>query len=162
MPSMRASSIVVSALSLGLAAAPAGAQHPTDRLDWLAGCWQRRTASGVVEEHWMRPRGGQLLGMGRTTRAGAVREWEFLRIYAAGDTLIFAAEPSGQQPAEFRMTPTGDTARVLRFENLAHDFPQRVLYRAAGRDSLIARVEGMRNGQLRGVDFAYARTSCEP
>ena len=137
----------------------ASAQRPTDGLGWLAGCWERRTRNGVVEEQWMAPRGGELLGMSRTTRGDSVAEWEFLRIYAVGDTLVYAAQPSRQPPAEFRMRASGTAPSALRFENPTHDFPQRILYRTAG-DSLIARVEGKMNGQERGVDFPYVRVEC--
>jgi hypothetical protein len=125
---------------------------------WMAGCWERRTGDRLVEEHWLAPRGGLMLGSGRTTRGDSVVEYEQTRISAAGDTLIFAAQPSGQPAAEFRaIRPAGDE---VRFENLAHDFPQRVIYRRAGADSLVARVEGMRRGQLRAFDFPYGRVAC--
>lgn len=84
---------------------------------WLTGCWERRAGDRLVEEHWMAPRGGMMLGVG----------------------------------------PLAD---VVTFENLAHDFPQRVIYRRAGADSLIARVEGTRAGQPRGFDFPYRRVAC--
>ena len=52
------------------------------------------------------------------------------------------------------------TDSAVTFENLAHDFPQRVMYRRVGGDSLVARVEGTRAGRTRGVDFAYRRAAC--
>jgi hypothetical protein len=125
---------------------------------WMAGCWEQRSGTRLVEEHWLAPRGGMMLGMGRTTRGDSVVEYEHTRIYARGDTLVFAASPSGQAPAEFRVL--GPLRDEVRFENLAHDFPQRVIYRRAGADSLLARVEGMRGGQMRGFDFAYGRAPC--
>jgi hypothetical protein len=49
---------------------------------------------------------------------------------------------------------------LVTFENAKHDFPQRIVYRRHGRDSLIARIEGVRNGRVRGIDFPYARVAC--
>jgi hypothetical protein len=49
---------------------------------------------------------------------------------------------------------------AVTFEHPTHDFPQRVIYRRRGADSLLARVEGMRGGQLRGSDYPYRRVSC--
>ena len=46
------------------------------------------------------------------------------------------------------------------FSNPAHDFPQWIIYRLRGSDSLVARIEGTRNGQLRGIDFPMRRTGC--
>ena len=143
---------------LGPAALPAQAPARAPLPGWMAGCWERRTGTRLVEEHWLAPRGGMMLGMGRTTRGDSVVEYEHTRIYAKGDTLVFAASPSGQAPAEFRaVSPSPDE---VRFENLAHDFPQRVIYRRHGADSLFARVEGSRGGQTRGFDFPYGRVAC--
>jgi hypothetical protein len=48
----------------------------------------------------------------------------------------------------------------LTFENLQHDFPQRIIYRVDGR-KLHARIEGTKDGKTRGVDFPYTRTKCD-
>ena len=127
---------------------------------WLAGCWERRTPRQLVEEHWMVPKGGTMLGLGRTTRGDSLLDFEHTRIYRRGTRLVFAANPSGQAPAEFESIHASDSA--VTFENLRHDFPQRVIYRRRGADSLLARVEGTTGGQTRGVDFPYTRAACVP
>jgi hypothetical protein len=127
----------------------------------MAGCWERRVGWTVTDEQWMAPRAGTMLGTSRTTRGDSVVEYEFMRIYGArGDTVVFAAQPSGQRPAEFR--GRAFPRREIAFENPAHDFPQRVIYRAVGDDSLHARVEGTSKGRRRGVDFRYRRVPCTP
>ena len=143
----------------GAAAQPSAARH-TAALAWLAGCWERRTARGLVEEQWTAPRGGLLLGTSRTTRGDSVVEYEQMRIHEVGDTLVFTASPSRQATTSFRAGAAGAAGGVT-FENPAHDFPQRVRYApAAGGDSLLARIEGTRDGRTRGVDFPYARVAC--
>ena len=126
-------------------------------LVWMAGCWKLESASRIIEEQWMAPRGGMMLGMGRTVRQGRTAEFEQTRIEQRGDTVIFFAQPSGQTAAAF-------PAKVLSrqevvFENTAHDFPQRVIYRN-GRDSLHASIEGMQNGTLVTVPFPMLRVAC--
>jgi len=128
------------------------------RLGWLAGCWERSNGPTIIEEQWMRPRGGAMLGMSRTTRRDTVIEFEQLRIFDRAGRTVYAAAPSGQAPAEFETGVTSDS--LVTFENPSHDFPQRIIYRRRGADSLIARIEGMRGGQVRGVDFPYRRASC--
>jgi hypothetical protein len=134
------------------------AARPTESLAWMAGCWEQRAGRRVVEEQWLGPRAGVLLGVGRTTRGDTLVEFEFMRIYEAGDTLVYAAAPSGQNPAEFRASTSG--AGEVAFENPAHDFPQRIRYRRLGADSLVARVEGERGGARRAAQFSYRRTAC--
>ena len=131
---------------------------PLDQVAWLAGCWERSSGNRTGEEQWMRPRGGMMLGMGRTVRGDSTVEWEHLRIAAEGDTLVYHAIPSGQEPAAFRAITV--SADLVVFEDKAHDFPQRVIYRRAGADSLHARVEGVMQGRQRGIDFRFQRASC--
>jgi len=149
--------------ALALSALPlevSSAQAPPgiERVGWLAGCWSRTAGGRVVEEQWMRPRGGLMLGAGRTVESDSLIEFEQVRILEREGRLVYAAAPSGQTPAEFTSIAVTDTS--VTFENLTHDFPQRILYRRVSRDSLTARIEGMRGGTLRGVDFAYGRAAC--
>lgn len=99
-----------------------------------------------------------MLGSGRTVEGDSLVEYEQVRILERGGRLVYAAAPSGQAPAEFQSVSVTDSS--VTFENPAHDFPQRVLYRRIGGDSLVARVEGLRAGRTRGVDFAYRRATC--
>jgi hypothetical protein len=143
-------------LLLGIFAGFAQAR-PIDRAAFIQGCWERRAGNRVVEEQWLPPRGGTMLGMSRTVRGDSLVEYEFLRLYERGERLVYAAQPSGQRPAEFESVEIGN--RAISFANPTHDFPQRISYRAAG-DSLFARIEGTMNGRERGVDFRYARVRC--
>jgi hypothetical protein len=132
--------------------------NDVQRLSWLAGCWQGQGGTTIVDEQWMRPRGGVMLGMGRTVRGDSVVEFEQLRIYTRNGRVVYAAAPSGQSAAEFEARTTSDSSVV--FENLAHDFPQRIIYRRQGADSLVARIEGTRGGKVKGIDYPYRRSSC--
>jgi hypothetical protein len=139
-------------------AASAGDASPIGRLGWLAGCWQREAGASTTEEQWMRPRGRLMLGMSRTVRGDSTVEYEQLRIADERGTLVYHALPSGQSPTAFRAASVSDS--VVTFENPAHDFPQRIIYRQAGSDSLHARIEGTRGGRTRGVDFRMRRVAC--
>ena len=44
--------------------------------------------------------------------------------------------------------------QTVIFENLEHDFPQRIIYRREG-DRLIARIEGEVNGTLEVTEWAW-------
>ena len=150
--------LVLALAVLVLGASASGPAARVAQVAWLAGCWEQVTGLRVVEEQWTRPRGGLMLGVGRTVRGDTLVEYEQTRIFERGGRLVFGATPSGQAYAEFESTEVSDSA--VTFENPSHDFPQRVLYRRRGADSLIARVEGMRGGKLRGADFPYARVAC--
>jgi Domain of unknown function (DUF6265) len=151
------------AIAIATAAAlPHGAQaqeHPTSTLSWLAGCWASEGGEPGSGEQWMAPAGGTLLGVGRTVRRGATIEHEFLQIRTNVEgRLVYIARPSGQPEASF--VATAVTEAAVTFENLEHDFPQRVSYRRIDRDRIAARIEGRRGGEMRAVDFPMQRTSC--
>jgi len=136
------------------AAAPAG----IERAAWIAGCWERISASFTIEEQWMVPRGGSMLGMSRTVRGDSLIEFEYLAIREEAGRLAYEAHPSGQETAAFLSSAVTDSSIV--FENPGHDFPQRIGYRLAGPDSALAWIEGTANGRTRRVEFPYRRTSC--
>lgn len=85
--------------------------------------------------------------------------FEFMRISQDGEgRAVFDAQPSGRPPTRF--VAITQSAHEVVFENLGHDFPQRVIYRLEAPDRLFARIEGLRNGNLRGVDYPMRRQSC--
>ena len=129
-----------------------------DRVGWLAGCWELRRGTQVTLEMWMPPGGGLMLGASRTTTGGAVREFERMQLAVEGDRLVYTAHPSGQQVASFESVAVSDSGFTV--ENPEHDFPQRIVYRRRGADSLLARIEGTTPSGPRGMDFPMARVAC--
>ncbi len=162
---MRTASLLILAI-LGAVPGAAGAQQadPIGAAGWLAGCWESRRGERVVTEMWMPPAGGLMLGAGRTVTGAAVREFEFLRIRAREGRLVYTAIPSGQKETDFTTPAAPDASgSPLVFENLAHDFPQRITYRRVGADSAYARVEGPgQGGAMRGFEIPMRRVSCAP
>ena len=138
-----------------------GAQAPAGiaRVAWLQGCWAISTGERVVEEQWMAPRGGTMLGMARTVRAGKLVNYETTLIREQGEALAYQAHPSGQPSATF--VSSSVTESTVVFENPAHDFPQRVGYERKG-DSLLAWISGSQNGKTRRIDYPYVRVACSP
>lgn len=151
----------IALLSVALAPAAVRAEDAQlERLSWLAGCWAAEKGEAGSVEHWLPLAGGTMLGIGRTVRNGRTVEHEFMQIRLdAEGRPVFIAQPSRQKEATFVATSIGE--RAVTFENPAHDFPQRVIYRAVGDSGLAARIEGTRNGASRGIDFPMQRIACE-
>jgi hypothetical protein len=149
--------IVVACFVQALAAAQARAG--IERVAWLQGCWEMTSGQTIIEEHWMAPRGGTMIGAGRTVRDNALVEYEQVILREQNGQLAYEAHPSGQSPAVFLSKDI--TGSMVIFENSMHDFPQRVGYRRDGRDALLAWVEGTVNGQSRRIEFPYRRIECQ-
>lgn len=125
-----------------------------DELAWLAGCWSITLPDGSIEEHWLPPAGGAMLGLSRTIHGGRMTEFEFLAIREVDGKLAYVSIPSRQTETVFPLVQISST--TLIFENPAHDYPQRIIYRKQGKD-LTARIEGEVAGKLRASDFPYQR-----
>jgi hypothetical protein len=155
----RAIALALVAASLALPAAAQAQAQNIASIGWLAGCWAAEAAEAGSGEQWLPLAGGTMLGVGRTVKDGKTVAHEFMQIRTDGDgKVVFIALPSGKTEASFAATSLTDSS--VTFENLQHDFPQRVRYSAVGSDRLAARIEGMRNGTLRGVDFPMRRVPC--
>jgi len=144
---------------LGVAAhAQAPAAKPTlQDFAWLAGHWRIEQAGSQVDEHWMAPAAGLMMGMARNVQAGKVREYEFtlLRQEPNGD-ILYIASPSKQAETAFKLTSLRNGEAV--FENPEHDFPKKVVYALQADGSLLAAIEGPgRDGKPRRVEYPYKR-----
>jgi hypothetical protein len=125
--------ILLLTLSLPLFADP-----KLEDLSWMAGHWTGSSDGWQIEEIWLAPGGGVMLGMHRDAK-GEKASFEFLRIAQTAEGIVYLAQPGGRPPTPFKLTEATATRAV--FENPKHDFPQRILYTL--RDGqLCARVEG--------------------
>jgi len=95
---------------------------------FLAGCWQQGSGdSNWTEECWTAPRGGLMIGSGRTGRGDTIRNWEWMRIERSPDgSLTFFGSPNGVPAVGFKASESD--ANSVTFVNAAHDYPQRVRY----------------------------------
>lgn len=147
-------------ISMGVSIAADAMAAEIDALAWLAGCWQSEQGDPGSGEHWLPPAGGTMFGVSRTVKNGKTVEFEFVQLRANADgKLVFIAQPSGQKEATFVASSVGTDS--VTFENPQHDFPQKIIYRLQQDGRLVARIEGTRDGKVRGVDFPMKRVSCD-
>jgi hypothetical protein len=110
-------------------------------------------------------RGDTLLGIGSTEFEGKLSSYEYLRIERRADGIYYVALPSEQKEAAFKLVSAvkdeRDKSSTFTFENLQHDFPQRISYRRGTEGWLYATVEGKVQGQDRQVTYPYRRIDCE-
>ncbi len=146
---------------LQLFAAVSFAAEPASiaNLSFMSGCWEVKEGPMFTEEQWSKPAGDTMLGLSRTLKTGKTVFSEFMRIEKTPDGFAYRARILPGQPGTlFKMIRSTETEVV--FENPAHDFPQRILYRKT-EGGLFARIEGIDKGKPRGVDFPMTAASCK-
>lgn len=162
MPFTLPARLAAAGLLLLLSPGPAHAQAPAppslDAVSWMAGCWSFTAGDRTVDEQWMRPAAGVMLGMSRARRGERLTSLEFSLLRIDSGRLVYEARPEGQAGAVFPLISA--TAGEAVFENTAHDFPQRIIYRRDGSHGLKARIEGPGPAGVRGVDYPFARVAC--
>lgn len=127
---------------------------------WMAGRWCGGSGGTSIEEVWLPPSGGYMIGLSRTVVAQQRREeFEFLRVAIREGVPTYLAQPQGGPVVAFRQTQAGEQS--MRFENPAHDFPTRVEYRRTA-GGLHAEIAGPgKDGRERVIGFDYARCAEE-
>ncbi|MBA4162520.1 MAG: hypothetical protein C0515_10695 [Novosphingobium sp.] len=110
------------------AEAPKGAALP----EWMAGTWMTEEGAKWADEVWTDPRGGVMLGLGRSGFGPELESWEMTQIRVKADgSMVYIARPEGKAPVEFTMVLVSEAA--IEFANPAHDYPQRIRYSRQGK-----------------------------
>jgi hypothetical protein len=141
---------------LSLSAEDPAKKVTVNDLGWLAGSWSGTVNGITTEETWLAPKGGNMLGVNRTT-GGKATAFEFMRIAEGKTGLAYFAQPSGKPSTEFPMKEF--TGKKVVFENKEHDFPQRVIYQLTADGELHARIEGEINGKSRSMEWKWKPVS---
>lgn len=127
-------------------------------LRWLVGSWVRQPgdrAQTFQEERWSSACGGMMFGQSRLVRDGKAAGFEFISLTSdASGMITYRAWPEGKQGTPFKLVELRGMHVV--FENRAHDFPQRIVYRRQG-DRLEAQIEGPQQGRWKIVRWSFTR-----
>jgi hypothetical protein len=113
-------------------------------LAWMAGHWGATIDGVEMEEVWLAPNGGVMLGMHRDVKKTKTF-FEFLRIAATAEGIAYLAQPGGRPATPFLLTTVSPTRAV--FANPTRLSPadhlhagRRAPLRAGGRGGPAARV----------------------
>lgn len=157
---MRWGRVAVAAFAVLLgASAPIGSSSDAvGRLGWLSGDWVSEVNGRWTEEQWSEPRGGLMLGLGRSGKAGRAMGFEFMRIALdANGNVVFWGSPGGSGAVPFALIEEG--ADTVTFANPRHDFPKRISYRRNG-NTLVATVIG--DDPANAQSWTYRRRESVP
>ena len=140
-------------------AAPSTSHAPTPPLSAIAfmtGCWTGPSSNGAtIEERYSETAENLMIGMTRYVRSGRVVDFEFTTVERTDTSFVMTPHPRGVQSDAFPLKEASEGRAV--WENLKHDFPQRIIYRAGAGGSLIARIEGGTPSGDRHIEWTMQR-----
>lgn len=155
----KAGAAAVLAVAAGAGLALGGAEEPeTERLDFMAGCWQGRAEGGTIDERWT-PAANVMLGTTRYLSGGRVTGFEFAVVALVEGEVLMTPYPGGSRSEhDFRLQP--DAGERAVFAAPEHDFPKRIQYSAAAGDSLHVRIDGG-EGSEHSDEWTLGRVDCD-
>lgn len=123
----------------------------------LCGSWKMSSNNGDIWEQWAQYK-QQLKGVSFSVKGKDSTQLEDVLVTMRNGQLYYAARTSGEAESKrvyFRLVK--QQALKYEFENLQHDFPQRIVYHFIGTDSLHAWIEGPMDGKTHRQHFYYKR-----
>jgi hypothetical protein len=125
-----------------------------EELKWLQGTWEGMDNNNglVFVEVWEKGTGNSLNGKGATiTPEGDTVFKETLKIELVEGTPYYVATvPENPGPVLFKMVEADETHCI--FENLDHDFPQRISYTLETKSTMSVKLEGVDETNLPKIE----------
>jgi hypothetical protein len=127
-------------------------------LDFMTGCWVKVEGDTRYEERFTKPTNNMMLGVSQFVKAGTTEFYEFLPIIQRGDKIVYVPYINGSQSVDFTLASASSSEAV--FVNPGHDYPQKIIYSKPSETQLVARIEGLQNGQQQSEEFRMNRANC--
>ncbi len=134
-------------------------QESINKMKWLEGEWIKEEEGESAIEIWKFDSPSKLQGDGSILLNGDTVFSERMYIETLNSEIVYTAIPSGKKATEFKLVLQED--KRLEFENLEHDFPQRIIYWQENENTLNARITGLVNNSTKSFDFSWKKRSIE-
>jgi len=124
----------------------------------LAGTWKMNAGARSFYENWQIKDAHEMHGKSYRVTGTDTLVLEDVQVVAKQNIVYYIPVVTGQnagQPVSFQLIRAENL--TFTFENVKHDFPQRVVYHLVNNDSLHAWIEGKQNGKDKRSDFYYKR-----
>ncbi len=128
------------------------------RAKWIVGTWIHENPPRTIYESWSWNGDQELLAMSYRLEGKDTILLEQVQLVQTNDSLYFRPTVEGQnEGATITFSLKSISDQGWEFENPEHDFPQLIAYKRIGKDSLVATVSGIVEGELRERHFGMRR-----
>ncbi len=128
------------------------------RFDQLCGKWMDINEDTAFNEEWKRVDEGLLEGRGYVLSENDTVFIESLAIEIENGEAVYQAQVSNQNnERKVPFEALEQSKNKIIFENVQHDFPQRIIYELTSKDELRVAIEGYENGVYRKLKFDFER-----
>lgn len=152
--------LIVVSLLVGMISCSPNKYEDIDQLAWLRGKWGTDIQGKEMTEEWVRLNDSTILGSSYLMENKDTLFEEQMTIATRNgitffQTIITTKEEEDVDTTRFEMIEL-EEGKII-FENLFHDFPQRITYTHPSKDSLWAYIDGDQMGNYQRIDFKLKR-----
>jgi hypothetical protein len=125
---------------------------------WLLGNWENKSADGNLTENWEKVNDSTFQAQSYYIKEKDTVHFESIILQQKGENLTYTATVKGQnndKPVVFKLTTATD--KQVSFENLKHDYPQKISYSQITPDSLVAKISGIQQGKPSSEQFSMKK-----
>jgi hypothetical protein len=125
---------------------------------WLLGNWENKSADGNLTENWEKVNDSTFQAQSYYIKEKDTLHFESITLQQKGENLTYTATVKGQnndKPVTFKLKTATD--KQLAFENLKHDYPQKISYTQITPDSLVAKISGIQQGKPSSEQFSMKK-----
>lgn len=132
-------------------------QKSLDSISWIIDKWIMTEGEITTIESWEKVSGILFKGESTTKKGTDTIFHEKLELKIVGGEIYYIADVKhNPEPVKFKLTFCSD--KEAHFENPAHDFPQKIIYKLIDNSKLSARIEGKaQNGEMKSSEWLYDR-----
>lgn len=130
-----------------------------EKMSWLVGEWENKMPDGILTETWTKANDSSYTGKTLFIKDKDTLHSEEIVLIQKGETLLYIPTVKGQndnKPVEFKMTES-KTENEFAFENPAHDYPQKIVYKKVSDTNLVATISGKQQGKASSESYSMSK-----
>lgn len=126
--------------------------------NWLLGNWKSKSVEGNLTESWKKANDSTFQATSYFIKEKDTLHFETIILEQKGEKVTYYATVQGQNEGKliaFKLKTASE--KELQFENLQHDYPQKINYTPITADSLVVKISGMQQGKPSSEQFSMKR-----
>ncbi|UTN06547.1 DUF6265 family protein [Flavobacterium bizetiae] len=126
--------------------------------DWLIGNWENTSPDGTLTEDWTKLNDSTFSATSYFIKGKDTLHFENIVLTQKGETLTYFATVKGQNDDKSVAFPsTAESDKQLVFENVKHDYPQKITYTKGANNTLTAEISGNLQGKASSEKFVMTK-----
>jgi hypothetical protein len=120
-----------------------------NKMKWLVGNWEQKLPDGTITESWSKENDSTYAGKSYFIKEKDTIHLESIVLTQKNDEVLYIPTVSGQnnnEPVTFTLVNEAEN-NTFSFENPAHDYPQKIVYKKINDTNLLATISGKQQGK---------------